>query len=178
VKHTCEYSCSFTLPARLDQAFELFSQPSLLNALTPRWFDLRPLGAVPERLGIGSEISYALHWRGLPLHWTSRIVECQPPHRLTYEQVRGPYRSFCHEHRFSAAAGGTRVVDRVVFRGPAGATLDRLLVRRELERIFRFRARAARARCAGPLSALAPATASTGDAQAGGAEVDGASLMP
>jgi len=59
------------------------------------------------------------------------------------EQVDGPFASWVHEHRFEpAGAGRTRMLDRVEYAlpyGAAGALADSLLVRRRLQRTFRYR---------------------------------------
>ena len=55
------------------------------------------------------------------------------------EQRRGPYRAWIHEHRFEERDGGTLVMDRVRYRVPGGAVVDRLLVRRDLRRISFYR---------------------------------------
>jgi len=138
------YSHVFSLPSGVEETFRLFSDPRLLDTLTPTWFELEPTCGFSLPLAPGAELSYRLRWRGLPLRWTSRIVDWEPPHLLTYEQVRGPYRTFRHEHRFEAEAGGTRVIDRVVYRTLGGNPIERFLIRPELERIFRHRERAAR----------------------------------
>jgi len=116
----------------------------MLNKLTPHWFNLEPRPGYSLPLAPGSEVTYRLRWRGLPLSWTSRIVDWEPPHLLTYEQSRGPYRCFRHEHRFEAVAEGTRVIDRVVYRALGGRPIERFLIRPDLARIFRHRERAAR----------------------------------
>ncbi len=138
------YSYVFSLPADVEETFRLFSDPRLLDKLTPSWFELKPTSGFSLPLAPGAEISYRLRWRGLPLRWISRIVDWEPPHLLTYEQVRGPYRSFRHEHRFEEVAGGTRVIDEVVYRASAGRPIELFLIRPDLERIFRHRERVAR----------------------------------
>ena len=139
------YTHRFVLPGKLEPAFALFSDPRWLNALTPPWFDLRPVGPVRTPLRVGSLIPYRLRWRGLPMRWTSRIVAWEPPYRLTYEQERGPYRTFVHEHLFRTGPAGTEVTDHVTFRSAAPRWFDRTLVRRDLERIFHHRSNAAEA---------------------------------
>ena len=57
-------------------------------------------------------------------------------------QLRGPYRLWHHTHTFEARDGGTLVRDRVRYAlplGPLGELAHRVLVRRDLERIFDFR---------------------------------------
>ena len=138
------YSCAFSLPAEVEDAFKLFSDPNLLNRVTPTWFDLQPYPNQPKSLAPGVEIAYRLRWRGIPLRWTSRIVDWEPPHLLTYEQAKGPYLCFRHEHLFEAEADGTRIVDKVIYRSPGGRLIDRLIAGPDLERIFKHREQAAR----------------------------------
>jgi ligand-binding SRPBCC domain-containing protein len=59
-------------------------------------------------------------------------------------QEKGPYRRWVHSHRFASEEGGTRMRDRVEYELPfgiLGRLAHRLLVRRQLEDIFRHRAR-------------------------------------
>jgi ligand-binding SRPBCC domain-containing protein len=58
------------------------------------------------------------------------------------EQVRGPYRSWRHEHEFRAVPGGTEIVDRVGYALPLGVLgrlAHALFVRRRLQAIFDHR---------------------------------------
>ena len=133
------YSHEFHLPAERRAVFSLFADPGALDQLTPPWFRLLPLGDFPTPLGPGMEISYRLRWRGLPLRWTSRIVAWRRPDCIVYEQVRGPFLAFRHEHFFSSTGDGTEVVDRVIFRAPGGGLPNRWIALPELRRIFAFR---------------------------------------
>lgn len=87
----------------------------------------------------GALIEYRLRWHGIPLRWTSRITEWEPPRRFVDEQVRGPYRMWRHEHLFEEVDGGTRVRDRVLYAVFAPDVVERLFVRRDVERIFAYR---------------------------------------
>lgn len=143
MSRTLSYTHKFLLPIEPPAVFELFAEPHLLDRLTPAWFRLQPLGPVPERLEPGTEISYRLRWRGLPFRWTSLVTDVREPEYLAYEQRRGPFRYFRHEHFFESVDGGTEVLDRVFFRAPGGALSDRLIARPDLRRIFSFRQRRA-----------------------------------
>lgn len=129
------------LPVSTDRAFHLLSDPLRLDELTPAWFRLRPL-AVPARLEVGTTIEYRMRWRRLPLRWVSVMTDWQRPHVSTYEQLRGPYRFFRHEHLFRAVSAGTEVTDRIQFL-TARLPLAPGLIQRELEAILDFRAVAA-----------------------------------
>ena len=137
------YTYRFELPVARETLFSLFSEPRYLDLLTPAWFRLHPIGAIPEPLGEGSEISYRLRWRGLPFRWTSRLTDWRHGEFFAYEQERGPYLYFRHEHFFTLVEGGTAVTDRVLFRTPGGLLGDRWVARPDLRRIFATRQRRA-----------------------------------
>jgi len=87
-----------------------------------------------------------LRIHGLPLRWTSEIEAWEPPYRFSDRQIRGPYRSWLHEHTFHEVEGGTLVGDRVDFELPGGRLLagpiGRLagrVVATDVRRIFDFR---------------------------------------
>ncbi len=153
---TRSYAHTFRLPYERGALFDLFANPRHLDSLTPPWFRLRPLAEPPPELTAGSEIAYRLRWRGLPLRWTSVVTDWRRPAYLAYEQKRGPYLYFRHDHVFESVGDGTEIVDRVFFRSPGGRLVDRWIVQPELERIFAHRERRARALLSGstPLADL------------------------
>jgi ligand-binding SRPBCC domain-containing protein len=73
----------------------------------------------------------------------TRITAWDPPHGFVDEQLRGPYRLWRHQHRFEADGAGTLSRDRVDYELRGTDTMQdiaqRLLVARDLTRIFRFR---------------------------------------
>lgn len=137
------YTHVFRLPVEPAAAFELFSNPLYLDALTPTWFRLRIHSPLPDPLGAGSEISYLLRWRGIPMRWTSRLTDWHSPCRFSYEQKTGPYRFFRHDHFFTAVEGGTEIRDHALFSAPGGALVNRFIAGPDLRRIFAHRERCA-----------------------------------
>jgi ligand-binding SRPBCC domain-containing protein len=127
------------LPRPRDEVFTFFADAMNLQEITPPFLDFRILTPPPIRMEVGTLIDYSLKLRGIPIRWRTRIVEWDPPLRFVDEQVRGPYRLWVHEHRFLEEAGGTRVLDRVRYSVRGGALVNRLFVRREVERIFDYR---------------------------------------
>lgn len=94
----------------------------------------------------GTLIEYRIRLGGIPLKWCTRILEWNPPHSFVDEQLRGPYKSWVHTHRFIQVDGGTVIEDEVSYTlrfGWLGA-LAAPIVRREVSRIFAFRARRVR----------------------------------
>lgn len=90
----------------------------------------------------GAEIDYRLRVHGVPIRWRTRIESWQPGRRFVDVQVRGPYRLWHHTHDFEEVAGGTLCRDVVRYAVPGGRWVERLFVRRDIERIFEFRRRA------------------------------------
>ncbi len=95
-------------------------------------------------MGPGTLIDYRLRLHGIPVRWRTEIRSWEPGVGFRDVQVRGPYALWDHTHSFEPdGRGGTVMRDRVRYRvpfGPLGRLALRLLVRRDLERIFDYRA--------------------------------------
>lgn len=128
------------LPADLEQVFAFFADAYNLEAITPEFLRFRVLGLSTPTIREGTTIDYRLRLRGVPLRWRSRISSWRPPHSFVDEQVHGPYLSWHHLHTFEERPEGVLMRDRVRYRVPGGALVERLFVRRDLERIFNHRA--------------------------------------
>jgi len=124
--------------APLDVTFAFFSDASNLERLTPGWVQFSIVTPLPIVMRAGLEIDYRIRLHGVPLTWTSRIDVWEPNHRFVDRQIAGPYLWWHHEHRFEAAGAATRVIDEVEFL-PRFARLTGPVVRRDVERIFRYR---------------------------------------
>jgi ligand-binding SRPBCC domain-containing protein len=130
------------LPRPVDEVYSFFSRPENLQVITPPWLDFRMV-ETPESLAGGSLIRYRLRWRWLPIWWTTEISEWNPPHGFVDREVSGPYALWNHEHWFVASDGGTTMRDRVSYALPfgwLGSMAQWLVVKRDVERIFDFRA--------------------------------------
>lgn len=133
--------------------FPFFADAGNLAQLTPEWLSFRILTPQPIVMGVGTRIDYRIGIHGVPVRWRTRIARWEPPHAFADEQLRGPYALWHHTHTFEPQGGGTLVGDEVVMRpkgGPLAGLLMQLLVRRDVERIFRYRARVLRERFGAP----------------------------
>lgn len=127
------------LPRPVAEVFAFFSDAGNLQTITPSWLNFEILTPQPIELKPGALIDYRLRIRGLPVRWQTEITAWEPPHRFVDEQKRGPYRQWIHEHRFIASGGGTQCLDEVHYAVPGGNLINRLFVRRDVEKIFAFR---------------------------------------
>ena len=128
----------------IDEVFAFFARPENLGRITPPAMGFEQLSN-DFAMRPGLEIDHRIRpLPGIPMRWRSRIETYDPPNRFSDIQVRGPYRSWVHQHAFTAVGGGTRIDDHVTYElplGPLGELAHRLNVRSQLLEIFRHRAR-------------------------------------
>jgi ligand-binding SRPBCC domain-containing protein len=135
------------VPQPLVQTFEFFSKAENLEQLTPPWLNFRILSVDPTPVQKGTLIRYSLRWRVFRIHWTSEIVEWEPPVRFVDVQLRGPYKLWHHQHSFSAERNGTLITDEVHYSlpfGVLGSIAHTLKVKSDVEKIFAYRRDAVR----------------------------------
>jgi len=131
------------LPRPPEAVFGFFADAGNLEAITPGWLSFRIVSPRPIGMRAGALIEYRLRLHGAPVSWLTRIEEWKPGVRFVDAQLRGPYELWHHTHEFEPdGAGGTLMRDTVRYAlpfGPLGTLAHRLLVRRDLERIFDYR---------------------------------------
>lgn len=134
-----EFQSELWLPLPPTELFPFFAGAANLETLTPPWLNFKIVTPTPILMHEGTLIDYRLRVRGVPMRWRTRINVWQPPHRFVDEQIRGPYRQWIHEHTFEPRDGGTLARDVVKYAAPFDFLVHRLLVRRDVEKIFAFR---------------------------------------
>jgi ligand-binding SRPBCC domain-containing protein len=131
----------------LDDVFAFFAAAHNLERITPPWLRFEIRTPEPVAMEVGALIDYRLHYRGVPLGWTSQIEVWEPGHQFVDRQLRGPYGLWHHRHTFSRVGAGTVIEDEVHYAAPFGVLgeLARpLFVERDLRRIFDYRQQAVR----------------------------------
>ena len=127
------------------EVFAFFADAYNLERITPPELRFRIVEHEGD-MGTGARIAYRLRLFGVPFGWRTLISRWEPETAFVDEMTSGPYRRWVHLHTFEPAPGGTLVRDRVEYELPFGP-LGRLalpLVRRQLRRIFDYRADAIR----------------------------------
>jgi ligand-binding SRPBCC domain-containing protein len=131
------------LPAPPEEVFPFFGDALNLEAITPPWLGFRVVTPKPIAMAPGTLIEYRLVLHAVPVRWRTTIAVWDPPHRFVDVQLSGPYAMWHHTHDFEPLAdGGTLMRDTVRYAlpfGPLGAIAHRVLVKRDLERIFDHR---------------------------------------
>jgi ligand-binding SRPBCC domain-containing protein len=129
----------------IELAFDFYADSRNLEPMTPPWLHFRLTTPGPVTMELGALLDYTLRLHGVPISWTTRIETWEPPTGFSDTQLRGPYALWEHTHVFEEDGDATIIHDRVRYAlplGPLGAIAHRLFVRRDLRRIFDYRAEA------------------------------------
>jgi ligand-binding SRPBCC domain-containing protein len=128
----------------VEEVFPFFADAHNLESITPAMLGFKVLTPQPIEMRSGLILEYRLRVRSVPIRWRTEIPECDPPRMFVDNQIRGPYALWHHTHTFEPIDGGTRTrcTDVVRYR-PRGWVLaslvNRVLVQRDVEKIFRYR---------------------------------------
>lgn len=134
-----ELQTRIRLPRPRPEVFEFFGNAGNLQELTPPWLHFEILTPQPIEMRPGALIDYRLKLRGIPIRWRTEITAWDPPHRFVDRQLRGPYRLWDHEHTFEEDGDATVSRDRVRYAVLGGSLVNRLLVARDVVKIFTYR---------------------------------------
>lgn len=136
----------FELPLPRKEVFDFFAKAENLERITPDDLKFRILTPGPISINESTLIDYRLKLSGIPFRWQTLISRWEPSREFVDEQLRGPYHTWIHRHRFIESANGTIVEDEVRFRLPFHPFSSVLLpfIGRKLKHIFRYREKAIR----------------------------------
>jgi ligand-binding SRPBCC domain-containing protein len=138
------YNAQQLLPVSIDVAWDFFSSPRNLALITPPELSFRILTPLEKtEIYEGMIINYKVRpLFGIELRWQTEISGVDKPTSFIDRQVAGPYKTWEHTHTFIEAEGGTLVVDHVKYVLPFGLVGQlghRLIVRKKIEKIFKYR---------------------------------------
>jgi ligand-binding SRPBCC domain-containing protein len=132
------------LPISIEEAWDFFSSPRNLAAITPQYMKFRITHfSGGERMYAGQIIKYRIFILPfLPASWVTEIIRVHEPFFFVDEQRFGPYAWWHHQHSFRVVQGGVEMADEVNYALPLG-WLGRFahwaFVHRQLNGIFDYR---------------------------------------
>jgi len=131
------------LPITMEAAWEFFSSPRNLDAITPPELGFRIVHLPDETMHEGQIITYKVKAApALWLSWVTEIKAVEHGRAFVDEQRSGPYRFWHHRHTFEPIEGGVLMKDLVHYAlpfWPFGEIAHALFVREKLRRVFDFR---------------------------------------
>ncbi|MBR9758801.1 SRPBCC family protein [bacterium] len=131
------------LPIPIEEAWEFFSSPRNLDAITPPDLGFKIETLPSEEMYEGEIITYQVKiLPGFWIPWVTEIKSVKEGESFIDEQRSGPYRFWHHRHCFESKDGGTLMRDLVHYSvglSFLGEIAHALYVRKKLERIFAFR---------------------------------------
>lgn len=82
---------------------------------------------------------------GIRMNWVTEITHIKENEYFVDEQRSGPYKLWHHQHHFKEIKGGVQMTDILTYAipyGPVGVIANKLLVKKQIERIFNYRKKA------------------------------------
>lgn len=141
-RHDRLFQSSQWVSQQRHEMFPFFSDTRNLETLTPAFLHFHVLKTSTQQIQSGTEIDYKLKIHGLPVKWRSRICDWNPEDSFRDIQLKGPYHTWDHTHRFEDLSEGTLLTDQVVYRLPLAGLGGNLMlpwVTQDIERIFSYR---------------------------------------
>ncbi len=130
------------LPVSAAEAFAWHARPGALERLLPPWDDVRVLsrsGGIEN----GARVELSVPAGPLRIKWLAEHRDVDPPHEFRDVSLRGPFPLWDHRHRFEPRGPDhCSLIDRIDYAcpgGPLGRVFGARYVRRQLDRMFRYR---------------------------------------
>lgn len=131
------------VPVSPEAAFAWHARPGALERMLPPWMHLRILERTSEELMPGSRVRFRIGpVPGVSYEGFHEHTDVEPGRGFTDVQLEGLFDRWVHHHRFEPVPGrsdATVLTDRIECALPFGIRLGRRRVRRELERMLRYR---------------------------------------
>ena len=131
------------LPISLREAWAFFASPLNLNLITPEKLKFRMISQLPEKMEKGLIIRYTIRpMINLPVNWVTKISAFEEEIMFADTQIKGPYKTWIHEHHFTAVENGVMMKDILKYDvgyGLLGKLASILWVDKQVREIFTYR---------------------------------------
>jgi len=132
------------IPVSLQVAWDFFSNPANLKAITPVKLNFIIISRHPgEKIYPGQILEYKVKpISGISLYWMTEITQVLEKESFIDQQRKGPFRMWHHQHHFKTIDGGVEMTDIVHYKNPLwlpGSLANFLFIRKKLKEIFVYR---------------------------------------
>jgi ligand-binding SRPBCC domain-containing protein len=132
------------IPVSLDAAWEFFSDPKNLQAITPASMGFSVISEQQDnKMYAGQIIEYKVRpLLNIPIYWMTEITHVADKKYFVDEQRFGPYSMWHHQHHFKVGNGFVEMTDIIHYKLPCwflGDIANRLFVKKQLKGIFDYR---------------------------------------
>ncbi len=132
-----------SLPITLEEAWTFLSDPSNLKVITPDQMGFHILNGAEREMFPGQIIQYKVSpFAGITTKWVTEITHVKEGEYFVDEQRFGPYALWHHKHFIRPISGGVEMEDIIDYKLPygiLGQLAQSLLVKKQLETIFKYR---------------------------------------
>jgi len=130
------------IAATPSEVFAFHESPGALESVTPPWEKLERVGGEAS-IRPGGRVTLKVRVGPFAMRWVAEYTEYEPGRMFADRQVRGPFASWYHRHRFlDDGEGGTLLRDEVAYEPPLGWLGRRLggqFLEEKLRRLFDYR---------------------------------------
>ena len=132
------------LDAPLREVFPFFATPANLEKITPDNLGFKIKTPSPLVMEEGAIFYYTIKLGLIKFPWKTLITRYDPPFVFQDIQTFGPYKKWEHTHEFIDMGDRTKIIDTIeydLFPKFLSKSINRLFIRKRVERIFDFRTR-------------------------------------
>lgn len=139
-KRTFEKSSSLRIS--VEEAFAWHERPGAFDRFMPPWQEAKLIkrGGIQDGEEIITEVKIGPLWQ----RWIARMYGYEKNKVFCDEQLKGPFKSWHHQHLFQAEGAGCRMTDKIEYELPFGALgnlFGENFATKSLERLFAYRHR-------------------------------------
>ncbi|MDA0831829.1 MAG: SRPBCC family protein [Planctomycetota bacterium] len=114
------FEVSTIIKCTVDRAFDFLIRPANISLISPPNMGLHFVSA-PEEIFQGTTLEFKIQSFGQVQELIHEITELDRPTRFVEQQVKGPLKSWIHEHHFEAIAPDqVKIRDTIEFLPPGG----------------------------------------------------------
>jgi uncharacterized protein (TIGR01777 family) len=127
--------------APADLLYEWHAREGAIRRLSPPWAPLQIISKTPG-VEKGTRVKLKIKTGPIFSPWDAEHIESEPGRMFTDSQIKGPFKTWRHTHRFTPEGDGCILNDSIEFAMPFPLNHSRFVtsfIRKDLDRIFRYR---------------------------------------